>query len=611
LLTAGDGRQIVRCYSQDGESLSDFDVSVLTMPQALRVAMVAALVKRTAPGAGLTSRHSFRKAYLALVAFDRYIAMVDSAPEGPSDLLAEHFDGFHEMRASEGISGAAKETSNLRHLLIRTQGISAALAARLAGGAPPELEGGSVDSYSRDEFKRIASAARAVVRPAAARIRTNRELLGRFREGLLDVSGDLHLRRRLQILDHVDRFGDVPRAPRKSGDLVVDGPSHWVMARGKVKDLIGWLHLTGEELASAAVLLAVMTGQNPEVVFKVPAAHHRADGGAGLGTAIVGLRKPRRQSRAYMDLALSDVPDWISVPEQLDGISARDELHTPFGLYLLLHELTARSRELAGGSRLLVGYLASGAHGRGMRSVIGDSTMVAKIGRDWGLMANQADDDGNPVPLGLRMDRLRLTYIELHQRPVAHTEQTAATTYLARNRGNITEYRKVVAQTLEAEVAKARARGRIATMSATEVERARADIDIAAAELSLEPGVLRRMLAGELDTVVAACTDNTRGVHSPAGQPCRASFLLCLDCECARALPQHLPLQVLVHDRLTMRRDQMDTLRWAERFASPHAQLADLLDQHDAAVVDDARASAGPAEHALADRLLNRELDLR
>lgn len=494
-------------------------------------------------------------------------------------------------------------------------GISDALAGRLAGALPARPEGEPAHSYSRDELKRIAQAARTALRSAEKRIRGNRELLEQFRAGHLDVSTDLHLRRRLQILDHLDRVGDVPRRMRKSGAVVAYAPEPWVMKRGRVKDLVGWLYLTPEEIAAAAVLFGVMTGQNPEPILKMTAAHHRADGGVGPGTAIVGLRKPRRQSRAYMDLALTEVPDWISIPEQPDQISTRDILHTPFGLYVLVHELTARARYFAGGNRLLVAYMVSGggpgtAKGRGWRPIPTDGALISKLGRDWQLPADEVDEKGQPLPLRpLRLETLRMTYIELHQKPVAHTRRTA-TRYLVRNRGNINEYRAVVAKALNTEVAKARARSKIITMSAEQVAHAQENADEVAAEMGLEPMVLKKMIAGELDTVLGACTDNNNGSYNP-GEPCRASLLLCLDCECARALPRHLPLQVVVHDRLAERREQMGSLQWAERFAGPHAQLADLLDQADDTAVEDARRSVGPDERKLADRLLNRELDIR
>ncbi|MET8013421.1 hypothetical protein ABZU86_16300 [Streptomyces sp. NPDC005271] len=615
-MTTEDGRRIVRCYSQDGEDRVDFDVSKLAMPEPLREAMIAALVARTAPDAGLTSHHSFNKSYRSLVEFDRYLTGLETAPQSAAEVGPGLFDGFYGHRKAEGIKTARHELVEVRLLLLRTAGISDALAGRLAGVMPSRPDSEPSHSYSRAELKRIAQAARAALRSAETRIRSNRELLAQFRAGDLDVSSDVHLRRRLQILDHLDRVGDVPRRMRKSAGMVQYAPETWVMSKGKIPDVFGWLYLKPEEIAAAAVLFGVMTGQNPEPILKMTAAHHRADGGVGPGTAIVGLRKPRRQSRAYMDLALSEVPDWISIPAQPDQLATRDILHTPFGLYVLVHDLTARARHFAGGNRLLVAYMSSGGggrsgNGRGWRPIATNGAPISKLGRTWNLPSDETDDEGRPLPMQpLRLETLRITYIELHQKPVAHTERTAATRYLVRNRGNINEYRTVVAETLTAEVAKARARSKITTMTAKQVAQAWENLEEAAAELGLEPTVLKRMLAGELDTVLGACTDNTGGDYNP-GEPCRASFLLCLDCECARALPRHLPLQVVVHDRLAERREQMDPLQWAGRFAGPHAQLADLLDQADEAAVEDARKAAGPAEHKLASRLLNRELDIR
>ncbi|MEU2073994.1 hypothetical protein [Streptomyces sp. NPDC013489] len=590
-------------------------MSKLAMPGPLREAMITALVARTTPGEGLTSHHSFNKSYRALVEFDRYLVGLETAPQSAAEIAPGHFDGFHDHRKAEGIKTARHELVEVRQLLLRTAGISDALAGRLAGVMPSRPDSEPSHSYSRDELKRIAQAARTALRAAEARIRSNRELLAQFRAGDLDVSKDIHLRRHLQILDHLDRVGDVPRRMRNTAGMVQSAPETWVASKGAIPDVVGWLYLKPEEIAAAAVLFGVMTGQNPEPILKMAAAHHRADGGVGPGTAIVGLRKPRRQSRAYMDLALSEVPDWISIPEKPDELATRDILHTPFGLYVLVHDLTARARHFAGGNRLLVAYMSSGGgrsgKGRGWRPIPTDGALISKLGRIWNLPSDETDDEGRPLPMRpLRLETLRITYIELHQKPVAHTERTAATRYLVRNRGNINEYRKVVAETLTAEVAKARARSKIITMTAEQVADAQANLEEAAAEMGLEPTVLKRMLAGELDTVLGACTDNMGGVYNP-GEPCRASFLLCLDCECARALPRHLPLQVLVHDRLAERHQQMDPLQWAGRFAGPHAQLADLLDQADEVAVEDARKAVGPTERKLADRLLNRELDIR
>ena len=606
------GGRVARCFSQDGQAQRDYDFSGLTMETRLRDALVAAFVRRTAPGAGLTSLSSADKVYWAMVSFDRYLAGLARLPKEPAQLSREHYDGFYATR--KHLKSADRELANLRNLLVKVEGISDAFAGYLAGPLPKRRAAEPKQSYSRAEFKRIAEAARADLRAAARRIRDNRDMLHRFRAGDLQPGDDPILSQRLQLLDWVDRFGDVPRRVRTRGKTAgIASCVPWAIQHGTVQEIVSWLHLTQAEAAAGAVLLVVMTGQNPEVIMNTPAVHHRADGySEGPRTAIVDLRKLRRGRRAYMNLALAEVPDWISIPDRPEEVSSRDELHTPFGLYSLLHELTARSRAVVGGNRLLIGFCQKGGKGagRGLRP-LGDPGPIALLGRSYGLMADALGRDGIPAPLPLRLSLLRLTYIELHQKPVAHAETTAATNYLARNRGNINKYRQVVADTLTCEAAKAHARGTVTTMSAREIERARCDPETVAAEYSLDPVVLKRMIAGELDTIMAACIDNTGGPYAPPGQPCTASFMLCLGCECARGLPRHLRAQVLVHDALSQRREQMDALQWAQRFALPHAQLTDLLGQHDETAIVDARREATDADRAMVDRFLRRELDLR
>ncbi|WP_405545721.1 hypothetical protein OG590_33050 [Streptomyces goshikiensis] len=576
----------------------------------LREELIGAFAKRTAPGEGLTSLLSTLGIYQVIRQFDRYLATLPWPPRAVSHLTAEQFDGFFEFRKTT-TSGAAGDLGALKLLLLQAEGVSDALAGRLASQLPGRVTMETKESYSRAEFQRITAAARADLRAAARRIRGNRELLARARRGEADANQDAV---RVRLLEFVDRHGTIPREARPNG--ATKGklfPAAWVRRVAPVREIVSWLHLTLDEAGAGAVLLAAMTGENPQVIFKVPAVHHRADGYTGAtGTAILDLVKPRRGGRAHMTLALSEVPDWISVPEQPEDLSARDELHTAFGLYVLLHELTARSRALVGGNRLLVGHATSGGRGtgHGLRAMENTETIKRK-GEAWGLVEDKPDKNGRPVPLALRLDLLRLTHIELYQRPVAHTEKTAATAYLARNRGNVEEYRKVVAKTLANEVDKARSRGKVASLSAEQVARASTDPEQVAAELGLKPEILKRLIAGELDTVLAGCSDNRNGPHAPEGEACPASFMLCLGCECARALPRHLPVQVLVHDRLGERREHIDAPRWAKRFAGPHAQLGDLLDQHDETAVLDARRDATEADHALVERFLNRELDLR
>ena len=146
-------------------------------------------------------------------------------------------------------------------------------------------------------------------------------------------------------------------------------------------------------------------------------------------------------------------------------------------------------------------------------------------------------------------------------------------------------------------------------LDASDLELARERPQEVAARYSVDVPVLKQMLAGGLDTVLGACVDHRGGPHAPQGQPCRASFMRCLDCPCARATPQHLPVQILVLDGLDAHRAEMPPGRWAQRFALPHAQLAELVSRYPDAAVTRARTAATDADRRLAERFLARELD--
>ncbi|ORL76876.1 hypothetical protein [Prescottella equi] len=610
---------MVRCFSQDGKKRRDFDFAELTVSPQLQAALAVAFAQRTGPKSGLTRLSSMNTPFRVSRNFSNYLAQLAWPPTQVEHVAPEHLDGFLAWR-SQQTSGLEDEMREIKTLLLLVEGISAELVVKCREPSPRRVraEENRKQSYSRDEFKRIADAARSDLRTAAARIRVNRERLARYRVGEL-ADPD----RRLELLDFVERHGDVPRKPGRG--MATAGrqiPMTWVQLRGTIAEAVSGAHLTVHEAMAGVILLGVMTGENPSVLLDTPSAHHRADGYAGgAATAIVDAVKPRRGRRAYMNLAMSQVPDWISIPEDPLEISARDELHTPFGVYALMHELTAASRRLTGSDKLFLAYhiTGGGINGRGLRSL--DPTFswysMAKWSELKGLRAEpdpKAVADGEaaePKVLQVRLDRIRLTYLELHQVPVAHTEQTLVSDYLGRNRGNRAEYQKVVADALAEEVGKARARGVMATLSKVDLEAARTDPESVAAAFGVDAVTLKKLVEGQLDTVMNGCVDNENSPNSPTGQPCRASFMQCLGCPCARALPKHLPIQTLVHDTLEDRRAEMTPLSWTRRFALPHAQLADLIGKHDDADVEDARDAVTDADRAVVARFLNRELDLR
>lgn len=153
------------------------------------------------------------------------------------------------------------------------------------------------------------------------------------------------------------------------------------------------------------------------------------------------------------------------------------------------------------------------------------------------MLSGTVDEGGRYVPLVVDSRRLRMNWLELHQRPAGHSEQALANEYLARHRGNLVEYQWIVAKPLDEQVRAAREGSVMRILTAEDIERAQSEPEAVAAEYGLDPSSLTELLEGRLDTVLGGCIDNTHSPHAPAGDPCRASFLMCLSCPCARVTP--------------------------------------------------------------------------
>jgi hypothetical protein len=492
------GGLVVRRYPQSPGDPVDFDFGDFAVGRELQQQFAVAFARRTAPGSGISSMASFRAHFRSVRAFSEYLSSLPRAPARATSITAAHFDGFIQSISHRPTSSQHHTFIYLRDVLRHLDSLTPGLASQLKRrDLRRDQRLGTRTSYSRGEFRRIAEAARDDLRAAARRIRSNRKLLAKYRSGsILDTS------RRLELLDYVERHADVPRGePGTWRERLV---ARWVEDGqfGSPKDIISWTHLTTNEVAAGSILLAVLTGQNPSVILNCSVSHHRSDGEAGgVATAILDARKPRRGRRAFMDVPLEDIPDWISCPTKPDAMmSSRDELHTPFGVYRLLVELTASSRAITKTNELLVGYCTTG-HGpkmgsRGVRRQAHHG-WIPRWTREHALLTDPAGDNG-PVPLEVTMVRLRLTYIELHQKPVAHTDATLVRDYLGRNRGNLDEYRQVVADALSEEVTKARAHATLITLSAAQVSHALAEPAVAAAQSGLSVATVTKMLEANL-----------------------------------------------------------------------------------------------------------------
>jgi len=599
----------VHFYPEEGGHHVVFDFTKLTLHRHLQVAMAHAFDRLTGPAGTNRAIGSARLLFHNIRQFAVSCASVPNPPSRPEEITVAHIESHAIRRRS--LSGWSREEGQLRLLLRAIDGLPTAVQVFLERPGSVRRDG-TVSSYTKAEQKRITQAARSDLRAAAARIRQNTEVLERWREGSLNPIEDPLLHEYGGFLDYVARTGDVPRY-----DNTWHTQTFAVSQHGGIERLVTALCLTWREAAAACVLLISTTGQNGGTLIAAPAAHHRPDGAAG-GTpaAIVNLIKFRRGRRTrYMSVPFVDLPPWVGQQEPGDVVlNEKDELNTPFGIYVLLLELTDLARATIGSRRLFVCW-RNHASGRSSSpgARIRDGLPLDAV-TDWGrgrdLRADQTSDDGNPLPLIVTMRRLRLTFLQGHQRPVAQTSRTLADDYLIRDKGAIVEYQQVVAKAQAEQVEKARSFEALLVLTEDDVIQAASDLESVARRFKVTVDVLKRILAGKLDTVLAACVDYNNSPFSPPGQPCDASFFMCLQCECARATPQHLPILVLVYDELRLKQHAMTPLVWSTRFMKPYTQLEDLIDRFGNAAVSAAREDVTDQDRILVRRLLDRELDV-
>ncbi|MDL4816892.1 hypothetical protein [Actinomadura opuntiae] len=593
----------VRFFPERGGATCDFDFAVLPVSRALRVAMARAFDAHVGPSGTVGSGHSAGNVFRVLRGFAEVVAACDPVPLTPVDLQPVLLDRYVLKRKTK--TALPFEVGLLKAVLRRVEGLDPRLVNALAAPTTlPRRLGCQRGSYPEEEERRIVQAARAVLRGAAERIGGNRELLERWRNGDTSVVADECQEEYCRVLDLVDRTGELPRRSRSSSYL-----APWVGRHGNREDLMHALHPRGFELAAGALLLVRMTGHNGSSICQAPAAHRRPDGFAGgVATAVVELVKARRGTRRFMTVALSDLPAWALAPSRQVVLSGRDQLHTPFGVYMLLLELTAAARRITGADRLMVSWSVTGRPGQGFR--VGLRTSIFDDGQ-WATAAGLVDRSaaGEPQPLEVTFARMRKTHLQREQRPVAHTDATLADQYLARDSTAFGDYQRVVADVLAEQTRKARAVAALTSLSEQDIARALRDPRGEARRHGVSAAVLQRLISGEADTVLAGCTDPASSPFDAAGASCTASFLKCLGCPCARALPRHLPVQAAALDALEQRRAQMAPLGWARRFGRPHAQLSDLLSQAPAAAVQQARSAVTDHERRLVERLLTGELD--
>jgi hypothetical protein len=602
-----DGGLSVRFITERNGREQVFDFAGLPVEPGVARWLARAFARRTGPRHGIKSAGPARNMFNTVKSFAQVLSRQQPAVTSAAGVTAGCMQSFSEHCRARGESRHRIET--LRSMLRDDPELPAqARQVLVLDWASPRQPGparAKDPEYTDAEWQQIMTALRKDVRVARDRIRAGRALLARYRAGGLAAGSAEEAEGRL--LDAVDRTGDVPRYEGRWR-----GPVREVDAAGGTAAVMSRLCLTLHEMTAFALLLTALTGENFGTVAAWPAACYRPDGGRGDGPnlALIEEVKPRRgPEREHMVAPLEDLPPAIA--EALTGPGEEDRLfRSPLRVYQLLLELTEVSRRHGGHAGAFSARAAGpGPSGESAWACGPGGHHVHRWARDRGFAGGRhAGDAGRPA---VSVRRIRQTVTERRRRPVAHTRATMNDQYLMPSRKVRGDSQAVVAAALEDEVGKARARQQVPVFTAAFIARFSADPDGAAREAGLEAGTIARLLAGEQDTVLASCTDHLAGPHAGPGQPCPASFLSCLDCPNARALPRHLPAQVTAAEHIAALRPHLSPAIWEARFRPRLDQLEEIVNTYTPAERDRARGQVSTHLRQAVSEVLDGRWDLR
>lgn len=312
-----------------------------------------------------------------------------------------------------------------------------------ASKRPPD---GKISGLSPTEFARVIDAARIDVRDARDRVLSNIVALERWHDGQeIDEAEE----RRLTALDTIIAEGDVPRWPSGAPDRRALKAAGFANSA----EAIDSIFLTAHDAVAFGVLLAALTGHNITTLESMTAPlHHSGHAHDAVDDAIISdALKPRRgKSRAAMAVAAHN-----SGGVDADAASHGSDLRNAHNVFALLERLTEPARVVSGDNHLFSWVspqqTQSGPR-RFVRSTIYQGTKVRP--QSWALQHDLRADDGAPLQLSFR--RIRLTYVSMRDKPVAHSRKTLRQTYQARNTRELERYQRLVAGVLDEQVRLAR-----------------------------------------------------------------------------------------------------------------------------------------------------------
>jgi len=542
--------------------------------------LAAAFAARTGPGGQLRTLASAVCAWGTAGRFLRFAASQQPVPANPGMLQAAHLDRFHAHRAATLTPPAALRDLRQLLALLGQEPLRGSLAAEVADYLGRRWKDPRQDGrpgYSDGELARILTAARSDAVAVCARIEAGERLLNRYE------------RDRAALSEAERAQGAELAAMAATGIVPVAGGK----GRRARKQLAGQLFLTRADLPPLLVLMVALSGRNGETVKELPAAHRLLDDKA----VEVSVIKRRRGPAHWTGQAVWEI-----------GPPSR-RLHTPGGLYLLVHKLTARGRQISGSVSLWSVWRNDQDNTPGTAEH--HDPFTGRLGnlvplREWAQRHGLRDDDGNT--LGLQLGRLRTSAEVRRTRQLGgHLPSAARSNTMQVLWGSYLRSDPVIIawaeETMDAALAdaeqaalRAHAQALASHGGALRIIPGPAPAEDAA-QVGLDAMTARRAATGELDTAWTACTGRDASPWNEG--TCRASFLDCFHCGNALITRTHLPRLLSLAEALEQRREQMNTDAWWRRYGPAWEAIRHhVLPEFSAAEVQ-AAAAARPADSLL------------
>lgn len=570
---------VVRFEGEDGRVLV-VSVDDLALP-GWRSSVAAALRTALGPAGDIRTASSAKGFVRSVRESLRALANLVDPPIEPRGLTVAHLESMFEQRRSSGMRevyawrGIARFGRFLSIAPLKDQVRSDAIDYTCRRVGTPNPVG--LPGYSDGEFSRLLTAARADVAMIRDRIRSAESLI-RARHTSPGVVEDASPGGDPATLAEMALTGVVPR-------LKVQATEFHVARRALASELF----LTIPDLAPLLVLLVAVTGRNIESIKELPHEHRVLESRA----VEVRVTKRRRHNGRWFDTATWEV-----------GPPGR-ELHYPGGLYLLLHELTSRSREFSNSGSIWSIWRSGHTTGlRGpdehfdpfARELTATAISFGKW-RDRHRLVADTVDGAEPEPLEVNANRIKTSADVRRTKQVGGHLPSAARTntvpVLFRNylSGDPTT-REWAHQVITTAVSDAESRA---------LDAHRRALAAAGGVLHVRPG---RPVTDDRDSAAAggaladaawsACVDEQ--VHPVTGRACRASFLDCFHCGNCVITPAHLPGLLGLLDTLAARREQLSDADWWTRYGPAWAAIRhDVLTKFSRSEIN-AAASSKPVD---------------